>query len=93
MFHYTYFILNAPLGSLFGIAPKTDEKTLARCKLNKLSFHNEGLPISPPTPGNYRGAHFGLFELIVSTLESVWSYIWRLYFAYHFFSIYLLFYH
>ena len=57
MFHYTYFILNAPLGSLFGIAPKTDEKTLARCKLNKLSFHNEGLPISPPTP-QYCGGPF-----------------------------------
>ena len=43
--------INAPLGLLFGIAPKTNEKTLARCKPNKLSFQNEGLPISPPTPG------------------------------------------
>ena len=58
----SFFIkyLNAPQGLLFGIAlpqlragqAPTNEKTLARCKPNKLSFQNERFPISPlPTAG------------------------------------------
>jgi hypothetical protein len=47
-FAYNY-ILNAPLGSLFGIAPKTDEKTLARCNtLDKYSIYGLNYA-SPPT--------------------------------------------
>ena len=42
--------LNASLDILFAIAAKSMQKTLARCKPNELSFQNEGLSISPPTP-------------------------------------------
>ena len=51
--HDQYFYLyNAPLRSLFGIDPKSNEKTLARCDSSELSFHNDLITISPPT-------HFG----------------------------------
>src|SRR5574344_2018175 len=55
LFIIRYIFLNAPLGisrlagllrfiqSLFGIAPKSNQKTLVRCKPNRRSFHYENI--------------------------------------------------
>ena len=70
-------LTNAPLGSLFGIAPKTDEKTLARCKFNDPSFHHEML-IYLTLFAHIRVTHFSSIMLIASNLGSVLSCIWRM---------------
>ena len=60
-----FYFLNAPLGLLFGIALKSNQKTLARCSPNKRSFHYD-LVIYLTSFVHIRMTHFGSNRLITS---------------------------